>query len=1020
MNAAVDMLNDFALRWWPYVLHATWQAAVVAALVLAVVKLGRRWHAPLRYWLLVVALAKFAMPPMFSMPVGLFGVLEPVSEVAVVVDQPVRLAVTPAPLQLPSVSSAAVRPRPLSWRSWLLVGQVFGCLAMAMWVSAQLLRLAGLMRRAERICDGPAHSRFLRLQRRMGFRRGVRLLFSRESMVPVAVGVVRPTVVMPHHLIEQLSPTEVDAILTHELAHLRRGDLFVNWAQITLAALWWFNPMVWLLNREIRSAREDCCDDLVVGTGVARGSTYCEMLLRAAASGTETRTQAFAALGFADSLHPLANRIKRIMTRAAAQPVRLTVWGGLLVAVVAALALPGLRAMSQGERMWLKCSNTQCGKLYESGFVDKFPTQCRHCKKETARFARKCLDCGTVFGTNGWWGRASCPACHRWRRIERVRSRQDAVASDSKTGPLVAFRPRLQFRLVAQDGDEQAADELVGPQDSTGVAPRLRVLKELLLCETNVASAVVSSSPDGGHAIELTFHSRDDRLLERVTARNIGRRLAIVFDGKVLAAPIIKERISRRAVISGTSSLAEAQRIVAGITGKEVSAPPASTAQVAAAEAQFAAAEIASRNAVQHLEGAKKLVNAGKASVPRLQDAELAHARSLAQVAAARLGVAEVKRGDTDALRLAAAEAELTAAQVALRAADTRVDYAKKKVQAGVASKVAILSAQAARAQAAADLAAAECNLAMAKGERVGTRAREVGEARLDAARLQLAASEQRHQRALKLVKIGRGSQQEYADMEAEVAQAKARVAQAQAALSPAVRPEPKAVGAAAAGTPGGSAAEAHLTHCFVRLVVGKDTLTFEGQETTLEDLEGLLVSVPNRAHTVLEIANENDELTLRRFRQVREHASRLSGKLGLSHVSEVGAQPLGSKALKWVFTGPFKIETQMPFRLAQQIEDMALKPVWIRIHRRGDGTRALVHYTWRDEASVQWRMHVDTLSAEGRVLCRNALGFVGTKVVPTERELTTNMGVGSWAKVQNASGFAVTICRVPNAVENR
>ena len=70
-------------------------------------------------------------------------------------------------------------------------------------------------------------------------------------------------------------------------------------------------------------------------------------------------------------------------------------------------------------RMWFHCD--ACGKTYEASFEDTFPLKCKLCKKEEARFARKCGDCGQVFGTNGWWGRVSCPHCKKWRKIDHYK-----------------------------------------------------------------------------------------------------------------------------------------------------------------------------------------------------------------------------------------------------------------------------------------------------------------------------------------------------------------------------------------------------------------------------------------------------------------------------------------------------------------------------------------------------------------------------------------------------------------------
>ena len=58
---------------------------------------------------------------------------------------------------------------------------------------------------------------------------------------------------------------QVDAVLGHEFVHIRRRDLWVNEMQLLLTSIWWFHPFLWWLNQSLRSEREDCCDDELIG-----------------------------------------------------------------------------------------------------------------------------------------------------------------------------------------------------------------------------------------------------------------------------------------------------------------------------------------------------------------------------------------------------------------------------------------------------------------------------------------------------------------------------------------------------------------------------------------------------------------------------------------------------------------------------------------------------------------------------------------------------------------------------------
>lgn len=101
-------------------------------------------------------------------------------------------------------------------------------------------------------------------QHRLGIRQRVRVLQSFRVSEPVAVGLFRPIVIFPAALLLQLPPDQLEALLLHELAHIRRYDYLVNILQLILEAVFFYHPLFWLLSRDARRRREDCCDDLVL------------------------------------------------------------------------------------------------------------------------------------------------------------------------------------------------------------------------------------------------------------------------------------------------------------------------------------------------------------------------------------------------------------------------------------------------------------------------------------------------------------------------------------------------------------------------------------------------------------------------------------------------------------------------------------------------------------------------------------------------------------------------------------
>lgn len=168
--------------------------------------------------------------------------------------------------------------------------------------------------------------------RGLGLRRTVALLQSEKISVPVAIGFFKPVILVPVGLVARLSPQQVEAVLLHELAHIRRHDYLVNLAQYFADAVFAFHPAVRWLSACIRHEREACCDHAVVEqTGDKR--PYLEALV----SFSELRPSSLPALSIGSSRHHLLSRVKTIITR---ENSRLTAreQASLLLGAVAVIA----------------------------------------------------------------------------------------------------------------------------------------------------------------------------------------------------------------------------------------------------------------------------------------------------------------------------------------------------------------------------------------------------------------------------------------------------------------------------------------------------------------------------------------------------------------------------------------------------------------------------------------------------------------------------------------------------------
>jgi len=125
-------------------------------------------------------------------------------------------------------------------------------------------RARGFARRGASPVPPEWQTRFEKLCDEFRVTRFVSVLSSSLVKVPCVVGWMKPVILVPVSMFTCLDPSEVEMILLHELAHVRRYDVLVNMIQAAMETLFFFNPAIWWLSRQIRIEREDCCDDTAI------------------------------------------------------------------------------------------------------------------------------------------------------------------------------------------------------------------------------------------------------------------------------------------------------------------------------------------------------------------------------------------------------------------------------------------------------------------------------------------------------------------------------------------------------------------------------------------------------------------------------------------------------------------------------------------------------------------------------------------------------------------------------------
>ncbi len=220
-----------------------------------------------------------------------------------------------------TVAAVAARDLP-HWQlqpllPWLVATWLCGVLAIAARSLWQWRNLQALVRGASRP-GAEWELRLVCLRARFAVSRPVRLLSSARAVTPMLVGWIKPAILLPASLLSGFPPQQVELIIAHELGHIRRWDYLANLAQVVVETVLFYHPVVHWISRDVRNAREECCDDLVLQVASGKALAYARAL-----AGLEELRHApgFAVPALGAGGGELLTRIRRIVGVAAmAQP----------------------------------------------------------------------------------------------------------------------------------------------------------------------------------------------------------------------------------------------------------------------------------------------------------------------------------------------------------------------------------------------------------------------------------------------------------------------------------------------------------------------------------------------------------------------------------------------------------------------------------------------------------------------------------------------------------------------------
>lgn len=258
MTATTEFMQTLA---WS-LLHFLWQGAAIAAIAAAFMVVLRR--PATRYLVGISALVLMSCSFVITFAV--------ISAPAAAVAEAATGAPAAAPasvLEATAYSANSLMEERAAVSSsgdfaWIARGWLTGVFVFALRIAFGLLVIEHLRRRNLIALPEALVDRFRALQQRLGIRRVIRYCECHSLSVPAVIGFFRPIVLLPMRALTGLRPEQLEAVIAHELGHIRRFDVAVNFFQVIAETLFFFHPAVWWLNKRIRADREDCCDDVAI------------------------------------------------------------------------------------------------------------------------------------------------------------------------------------------------------------------------------------------------------------------------------------------------------------------------------------------------------------------------------------------------------------------------------------------------------------------------------------------------------------------------------------------------------------------------------------------------------------------------------------------------------------------------------------------------------------------------------------------------------------------------------------
>jgi len=377
MNAILEQINSVGLKFVEFALPMFVQSVVlILILLLADFVLRKKVRAVFRYWIWLLVLVKLILPTSLSSPMSLgyfFGDRlscvnktetppEPQAQFEepetanvppfidltnIEADQSTKAAPPVRPEAEPAVISPATPPAipvtPLSWQGTVFLTWLTVVIAMILLLLQRVIFVRGLVAQAKE-ADGVIAGTLESCHSCILVKRKVGIKVSANAAGPAVCGLFRPVILVPQNLASSLTSDQLRAVLLHELAHIKRADLFVNLVQTLLQIIYFYNPFLWLANCIIRRIREQAVDEMVLVAMGEKALQYPQTLVSVAKLAFNRPVLSLRLIGVVESKNALSGRIKHILNRPMPKKAKLGILGLFVVIITGAILLPMAKA----------------------------------------------------------------------------------------------------------------------------------------------------------------------------------------------------------------------------------------------------------------------------------------------------------------------------------------------------------------------------------------------------------------------------------------------------------------------------------------------------------------------------------------------------------------------------------------------------------------------------------------------------------------------------------------------------